>query len=87
MIEVYHGGTEAINHPLVSAGREGLDFGKGFYVTLLREQAELWADRMIAIYSSRITMPIGSILLLIAEQAKCHGKNTIVSKAVSPTIE
>ena len=34
MIEVYHGGTEAITNPLVSAGREGLDFGKGFYVTL-----------------------------------------------------
>jgi hypothetical protein len=46
MIEVYHGGTEAIANPLVSAGREGLDFGKGLYVTLLREQAELWADRM-----------------------------------------
>lgn len=46
MIEVYHGGTEPIANPLVSAGREGLDFGKGFYVTLLREQAELWADRM-----------------------------------------
>lgn len=46
MIEVYHGGTEPIKNPLVSAGREGLDFGKGFYVTLLREQAELWADRM-----------------------------------------
>jgi len=39
MIEVYHGGTEPISLPLVSAGREGLDFGKGFYVTLLREQA------------------------------------------------
>ena len=46
MIEVYHGGTEPITNPLVSAGREGLDFGKGFYVTLLRSQAELWADRM-----------------------------------------
>lgn len=46
MIEVYHGGTEPIEHPLVSAGREGLDFGKGFYTTVLREQAELWADRV-----------------------------------------
>ena len=46
IIEVFHGGTEAIKHPLVSAGRPGLDFGQGFYVTALREQAELWADRM-----------------------------------------
>ena len=46
IIEVYHGGTEPIEHPLVSAGRPGLDFGQGFYVTAMREQAELWADRM-----------------------------------------
>jgi hypothetical protein len=46
IIEVYHGGTEPIEHPLVSAGRLGLDFGQGFYVTAMREQAELWADRM-----------------------------------------
>lgn len=45
-IEVFHGGTEAIPHPLVSAGRSGLDFGQGFYVTVMREQAALWADRM-----------------------------------------
>ena len=46
IIAVYHGGTEPIEHPLVSAGRPGLDFGQGFYVTAMREQAELWADRM-----------------------------------------
>jgi len=46
IIEVYHGGTEPIEHPLVSVGRPGLDFGQGFYVTAMREQAELWADRM-----------------------------------------
>lgn len=45
-ITVYHGGTEAIKHPKADAGRPGLDFGQGFYVTILREQAELWADRM-----------------------------------------
>ena len=45
-IEVYHGGTEAIEHPQVSAGRPGLDFGQGFDVTILRSQAELWAERM-----------------------------------------
>ena len=46
IITVYHGGTEPIEHPLVSAGRPGLDFGQGFYVTAMRDQAELWADRM-----------------------------------------
>lgn len=46
IIEVFHGGTEVIEHPLVSAGRPGLDFGQGFYVTVMRDQAQLWADRM-----------------------------------------
>ena len=46
LIEVFHGGTEIVEHPLVSAGRIGLDFGQGFYVTCMREQAELWADRV-----------------------------------------
>ena len=46
IIEVFHGGTEVIEHPLASAGRPGLDFGQGFYVTVMRDQAQLWADRM-----------------------------------------
>ncbi|MBR1808205.1 MAG: DUF3990 domain-containing protein [Paludibacteraceae bacterium] len=46
IIEVYHGGTEIIKNPLVCTGRAGLDFGQGFYVTAIRQQAELWADRM-----------------------------------------
>lgn len=43
-MRVYHGGTEIVEHPQVSKGREGLDFGKGFYVTDIQRQAELWAD-------------------------------------------
>ena len=43
---VYHGGTSIIEHPIVAAGRERLDFGKGFYVTDIKSQAETWADRM-----------------------------------------
>ena len=43
---VYHGGTQRIEHPLVHLGRAGLDFGQGFYVTDIRQQAEDWADRM-----------------------------------------
>ena len=40
VIEVYHGGTEAVEHPLVSAGRPGLDFGQGFYLAPDRMAAE-----------------------------------------------
>ena len=43
---VYHGGTDEIQLPSVSVGRDGLDFGPGFYVTDIREQAEEWARRI-----------------------------------------
>ena len=42
---VYHGGTEIVQYPRVDAGRLGLDFGRGFYVTKLQAQAEKWASR------------------------------------------
>ncbi len=45
-MKVYHGGTDIIKSPLVNVGREGLDFGIGFYVTPNREQALEWAKRV-----------------------------------------
>lgn len=42
-ITVYHGGTEQVNTPLCRLGRENLDFGRGFYVTDIKEQAYRWA--------------------------------------------
>lgn len=46
MITLYHGSTLLLEHPLANVGREDLDFGRGFYLTCLREQAERWAIRM-----------------------------------------
>ena len=47
---LYHGSTVAVRKPIVSRGRGKTDFGKGFYTTTSREQAEKWAqikrDRM-----------------------------------------
>lgn len=43
---VYHGGTVIIEKPIAAAGRERLDFGRGFYVTDIQAQARLWAERM-----------------------------------------
>ena len=47
---LYHGSTIAVRKPIVSRGRGKTDFGKGFYTTTSREQAEKWAqikrDRM-----------------------------------------
>lgn len=45
MITLYHGTTEIIEFPRVDAGRLGLDFGPGFYVTKILGQAEKWAQR------------------------------------------
>ena len=42
---VYHGSTVIVSAPLVGVGRQNLDFGPGFYVTDLRQQAISWAIR------------------------------------------
>lgn len=44
-MKVYHTSKTEVSHPDVSLSREGLDFGKGFYVTRLREQAESYSKR------------------------------------------
>lgn len=42
---IYHGSTEVVKNPDVNHSYRPLDFGKGFYVTTVREQAERWARR------------------------------------------
>ena len=44
---VYHGSNMEVATPLVHSGRNNLDFGKGFYVTTLRKQAERWAETIV----------------------------------------
>ena len=44
MLTVYHGSVYRVVRPLVGGGRVNLDFGPGFYVTDVREQAENWAN-------------------------------------------
>lgn len=46
MITLYHGSTVCVDRPLVSAGRVELDFGQGFYLTRLQQQAVEWANRL-----------------------------------------
>lgn len=55
---VYHGSTDIIPHPLVDYGRLGLDFGRGFYLTSLPEQAQKWADRVAR---QRLTQPVVNV--------------------------
>ena len=45
MIEVFHGSYVKIEKPDLAFSRETVDFGKGFYVTPLHEQAVRWALR------------------------------------------
>lgn len=42
---VYHGSSEIVRKPDTLHSYRALDFGKGFYVTDVREQAERWARR------------------------------------------
>ena len=46
-MKLYHGSKAVIDKPLVSYGRDNLDFGKGFYTTSIKEQAENWVQRFI----------------------------------------
>ncbi|MDO5446614.1 MAG: DUF3990 domain-containing protein [Prevotellaceae bacterium] len=43
MITLYHGSYTRVDAPQVNAGRRNLDFGRGFYVTEIKAQAEKWA--------------------------------------------
>ena len=49
MMTLYHGSYLSVPAPLTGVGRRELDFGPGFYVTSLREQAERWARRVCVI--------------------------------------
>ena len=44
-MRVYHGSYTAVSEIDLTKGRNNLDFGKGFYVTNIRLQAEFWATR------------------------------------------
>ena len=43
---LYHGSTVVVEKPIVSIGRKDLDFGPGFYLTNLYDQASRWAKRI-----------------------------------------
>lgn len=42
---LYHGSYLAIENPDLLHSRPNLDFGKGFYLTSIREQAVKWCER------------------------------------------
>ena len=44
-MKLYHGSYLKIEHPDISFSRSNVDFGRGFYVTPIKEQAISWASR------------------------------------------
>lgn len=50
---VYHGSTVVVKHPDILHSYRWLDFGKGFYTTTVKEQAERWARRKADILNSK----------------------------------
>lgn len=52
-MKVFHGSTDIVNKPDVAHSFRPLDFGKGFYVTTVREQAEKWARRKADLFDKK----------------------------------
>ena len=66
MSTLYHGSYQSIPSPLTGVGRRELDFGPGFYVTSLRDQAERWARRVCVIRAvDTPTLSIYELLLYV----------------------
>ncbi|MDR2590573.1 MAG: DUF3990 domain-containing protein [Oscillospiraceae bacterium] len=58
---LYHGSYTTIEKPDISFSRLRTDFGKGFYLTPLKEQARSWAERFL---TNNGTAVISSFLFL-----------------------
>lgn len=59
MTKLFHGSNIPIDTPLVSMGRDKVDFGKGFYLTKLQNQAQAWA-KIIASRKSKNAVAVVS---------------------------
>lgn len=56
---VYHGSIEVIDYPVSDySERDDLDFGQGFYVTPVEEEAQVWANIKATEYNSYPIMNI-----------------------------
>ena len=59
-ITVYHGSYTEIKNPMTNVGRKNLDFGQGFYLTNIKEQAEAWS-KIIATRKGKNIKPIVNV--------------------------
>lgn len=74
MLTVYHGATDVVSSPICAFGRPRLDFGQGFYVTDIKEQAIRWAKTMSG---KRSLPPVLNIYTLDRELILLEGKHKI----------
>lgn len=44
-MRLFHGSSIVVSEPHIGFSRSDLDFGRGFYATSIRTQAERWAKR------------------------------------------
>lgn len=72
MKKLYHGSYTKVSQPLAKVGRKNLDFGRGFYLTKLKEQAEGWAV-VIAGRKGRRVIPVVNVFQFDENQAKVEG--------------
>lgn len=72
MITLYHGSYISVPTPFVGLGRKKVDFGQGFYLTKLYEQARSWAET-IAERKGRAVNPVVSKYSLDYELIKAEG--------------
>ena len=77
MMTLYHGSYTAVPQPLVKVGRKNVDFGQGFYLTCLEEQASAWAE-IIASRRSRTVAPVVSKYTFDRERAIAEGVRCLV---------
>lgn len=72
MIELYHGATHIIERSDCSAGRDNLDFGKGFYMTAMSGQAERWALRLASDRHEKPTVNVYALDIdIVRAQYRC----------------
>lgn len=72
MITLYHGSNIEVTSPKTNKGRQKVDFGQGFYLTRLPEQAEKWS-RAIAIRKGPNSQPIVSVYTLDYDRIAADG--------------
>lgn len=72
MMTLYHGSSVTVKEPLAKAGRRNLDFGHGFYVTKIEEQARAWAI-VIASRKGRNIRPVLNTYTFDRTQAEKDG--------------